>query len=37
MSFNGFYEKKARDSVVEAHKGAQPEKRVIDDDAIIFG
>jgi len=37
MSFNGFYEKKARDSVVRANNSAQPEKRVIDDDAIIFG
>ncbi len=37
MFFNGFYDKKARDSEVEAHKSAQPEKRVIDDDAIIFG
>jgi hypothetical protein len=29
--------KKARDSEVEANKGAQPAKTVIDDDAIIFG
>ena len=29
--------RKAGDSEVKAHKGVQPEKRVIDDDAIIFG
>lgn len=28
--------RKARDSVGEAHKSAQPEKREIDDEAIIF-